>query len=218
MYGSLIPLSNTVRYLGAHLDNTLSFETHITTKCRAALSNLYRIRNIRRFLTREACETLLIATCISHLDYSNSLLCGLPPPPKSIDKLQRVQNFAAKVALSKSKYSSITDALHTLHWLPIRERIIFKIVTLVYKALHGRAPQYLQDLITKLPVTRTLRSNDDTTRLLIPRTKSKTFASRAFSVYGPTQSNLLPADIRESTSGDLFKSRLKTFLFESYFK
>ena len=134
--------------------------------------NLTRIKSIRRFLTREACETLVIGMCISHLDYSNGVLTGLPK--STTQKLQQIQSMASKIIL-RSQYSSTTEALQTLHWLPIVERISFKIITLVHKCIHGSAPQYLKDSITILPVKRNLRSNSDTTRLLVPHAKCKTF-------------------------------------------
>ena len=84
---------------------------------------------------------------ISHLDYANALVGGLPIC--SIDQLQRVQNIAAKIVLGKGRYDSSTRCLVELHWLPIQQRIEFKIITLVHKSLHGLAPQYQVDLLTR---------------------------------------------------------------------
>ena len=142
--GNLIPVSSSVKYLGGVLDADLTFNQHINAQCRKAMFNLSRIRNIRQFLTRSAAETLVIGLCMSHLDYLNALLGDLPE--KSIAKLQCVQNMMSKIVLNKSKYSSTTEALMELHWLPIRERINFKIITLVHKALIKEAPSYIQDL------------------------------------------------------------------------
>ena len=50
--------------------------------------------------------------------------------------MQAVQNMAAKITLGKRKYDSATSCLVQLHWLPIRSRIEFKIVSLVHKCLH----------------------------------------------------------------------------------
>ena len=78
----------------------------------------------------------------SHLDYANALYIGLPDC--DIAKLQQVQNAAAKLVLNKTKYDSATEALKELHWLPIRCRVIHKLLTLVYKALKGNAPKHSQ--------------------------------------------------------------------------
>ena len=142
-----IARSKVTKYLGAHLDSALNFKKHIKTKCKVAMFNLQRIRAARKYLTRSASNKLMVSLIISHLDYANGLLGGLPKC--TIDQLQQVQNIAAKLVLGKSKYVSSTRCLGELHWLPIQQRIEFKIITLVYKSLHGLAPQYLVNLLTR---------------------------------------------------------------------
>ena len=174
--------------------------------------NLQRIRAARKYLTRPACNKLMVSLVISHLDYANGLLGGLPK--STIDQLQRVQNIAAKIVLGKGKYDSSTRCLGELHWLPIQHRIEFKIITLVYKALHGLVPQYLTNLLTrKIQRREGLHSNDKTSQLEIPHTTRKTFAARAFSVLGPELWNQLPSDIQYINSYITFKKTLKTFLY-----
>ena len=114
----------------------------------------------------------MLATVISHLDYANAIMVGLPE--KHIAKLQHVQNIAAKVVLKKGKYTSSKDSLQTLHWLPIKSHINFKIAVLVYKCMHGQAPEYLQDLlITYVPGREGLRSETIIDRLIVPKTEEK---------------------------------------------
>ena len=82
-----------------------------------------------------------------------------------------MQNAAAKLVLGMKKHDSVTAALTTLHWLPIRARTDFKILTLVHKCLSGNAPSYLTDLLVTLGANREgLRSNNRVKCLLIPRT------------------------------------------------
>ena len=85
-----------------------------------------------------------------------------------------VQTMCAKLTLKKSKYDSTWEALAQLHWLPIKQRINFKIATITHKCLYGTAPQYLKDLLILAPTPRSLRSSNDKTRLIIPFTKCKT--------------------------------------------
>ena len=158
----------------------------------------------------------MVSLVISHLDYANGLLGGLPKC--TIDQLQRVQNIAAKIVLGKGKYDSLTRCLGELHWLPIQHRIEFKIITLVYKSLHGLAPQYLTNLLTRKVQRREgLHSNDKTSQLEIPHTARKTFAARAFSVLGPELWNQLPTEIQHINSYTIFKKPLKTFLYRKAF-
>ena len=106
--GSIIPKSPSVKYLGATLDENLNLKEHIFTKCKTAIASFVRIHNIQQYLTTDACSTLVLGLCISHLDYANALYYGLPN--KTISHLQRVQSMCAKLTLRKSKYST-TDAL-----------------------------------------------------------------------------------------------------------
>ena len=212
--GTAVYKSEEIRLLGAWLDSELNFKRHITKKCCAAMVNLQKLKCIRPYLTKDTCETLVLTLCISHLDYANSLLIGLPDV--TIAKLQRIQNMCAKVVLQQSKYSSSSTALKQLHWLPITFRIQFKIATMVYNCLHNKAPQYLKDLIQLQTIRHSgLRSNS-TTQIQLPIRKRKTFANRSFSVQGPIIWNSLPADIRDSTSIDIFKKKLKTHYFNQF--
>ncbi len=90
-------------------------------------------------------ETLIHAFMTSSLDYCNALLGGCSA--RLINKLQMVQNAAARVLTRIRKYDHISPVLSTLHWLPIKHRIYFKILLITYKALNGLAPQYLSDLL-----------------------------------------------------------------------
>ncbi len=93
----------------------------------------------------------------SKLDYC-ALLCGCSA--RLINKLQMVQNAAARVITSTRKYDHISPVLSTLHWLPIKHRIDFKILLITYKALSGLAPQYLSELLSQYSPPRPLRSQN----------------------------------------------------------
>ena len=111
--GGQVQRTHSTKYLGAHLDSRLDFKHHIKTKCKAVMLNLHRIRSARKHLTRTAYNKLVVALVLSHLDYTNSLLGGLPK--SSINKMQAVQNIAAKVTLRKQKYDSATSCLFQLY-------------------------------------------------------------------------------------------------------
>ena len=212
---NLIEMSTCVKYLGGGLDARLSFKQHIAMVTNKAMGNFFRIRGIRKYLNQNACETLLPGLVISHPDYSNAILYGLPEV--DINKMQRIQNMCAKLTLNRGRYESTTAALKELHWLPIRLRITFKLMT-AHKCIHGDAPEYLKDLLIRSPPPKTnLCSTTYTTRLIVPHVKLKTFASRSLSVCEPTEWNLLPTNIRDISSYDVFKKAVKTHLFISHY-
>ena len=129
----------------------------------------------------------------SHLlDSCNGVLTGLPD--KEINKLQRMQNAAARLVAGSKKQEHITPVLQILHWLPIRARIDFKILLITYKALNNQAPNYISDILTKYKPTCKLRSADKNL-LIIPRTNSKHYGERAFSAAAPRLWNALPLNI-----------------------
>ena len=119
---------------------------HITKTSSAAFYYLYNIRRIRKYLSKECTETLIHAFISSRLDYCNSLLYGLPA--YQIQKLQRVQNSAARLVFHESKFCHITPLLRALHWLPVAYRIVFKILLLTFKAIHKLAPTYISELVS----------------------------------------------------------------------
>ena len=89
--------------------------------------------------------SLVTALVLSRLDYCNSLLINLPLT--HIQRLQSVQNAAARLIFNLRRCDHITDALISLHWLRVPERITFMVATLTYRALHGSAPPYLLGVI-----------------------------------------------------------------------
>lgn len=211
MNGEEIKKSDCVRLLGAWLDANLGFKQHVRTKVKKAMSNLFRLKKIRKFLTKEACESLVLSLCISHLDYANCLLVGLPDV--TLKPLQMVQNMCAKLVLNRDKYQSNMKALRDLHWLPIRSRICFKLLSIVFKTLNNEGPKYLKDMLIIEQKGRTGLRSSSNNNLLVPFTAKKTHASRSFSVKGPHLWNNLPIDIRNSLSTEEFKAKLKTYLF-----
>ena len=191
----------------------MNFKRHISVKCKTAMWHIHQIKNIRAYLTQDACETLVLGMVISHLDYANSLFIGLPL--RDINRLQRVQNIAAKLVLNNN--ASSQECLKQLHWLPIHLRVQHKVLTLVYRCLNGHGPKYLKDKLELHSSERTgLRSNDMFQRLKIPFTKHKTFAGRSFRGVAALWWNNLPNRIKQSNSIETFKATLKTFLFTKF--
>ena len=185
------------------MDQYLSFRQHILKKCNMAVINLQRIKAIRRILTVEATKTLVHGLVTSHLDYSNAILYGLPKV--DIQKLQHVQNCAAKLILKKNKYNSSVGALKELHWLPITLRISHKILSLTHNCIHRKAPKYLQDLTFYKGGRQGLRSANNGITLKQPRTKYKTFANRSFGCAALKLWNRLPQYLCEITGIIQFK-------------
>ena len=148
----------------------------------------------------------------NRLDNCNSLLVGVSS--QLLQRLQVIQNAAARLVTGVRRSEHITPILHDLHWLPVRRRITFKTAVLVYKRLHDMAPQYLQTYCepTSTVASRRLRSAHSG-RLTVPRTRTN-YGDRSFAVQGPRVWNSLPAELRApDITLTTFRNKLKTFLF-----
>ena len=157
--GCDIPFSQSVRNLGFYLDETLSMDAHIKYLCRILFCHLRRIGKIRCFLSTDAANKLAVSLILSRSDYCNSLLAGIPD--NKLNKLQRIQNHAARLVLRKSRHASATALLRTLHWLPVKARIRYKIACLCFQCIYQNSmPPYISDLLHPYCPSRTLRSLD----------------------------------------------------------
>ena len=172
-----------------------------------SLRNLWRIR---RFIDNKTCHHAVRALIISRLDYCNSLFTLLLG--KDIKRLKSIQNRAARLVFNVGRATPTTPLLRELHWLPIPQRIQFKLCLHNHKIITSSAPEYLSNCISLYKPSRTLRSSQDTTRLQIPRS-NYSFSAKCFGVTAPKAWNNIPQHIREMTSTPLFKQHLKTYLF-----
>ena len=148
------------------------------------------------------------------LDYCNSLLYSISDG--LLQRLQSVQNAAARLVTGTRRSDQITPVLRQLHWLPVRQRFVFKIAGLVHQSLAGAAPAYLADDFHLLSDAglRPLRSHsNDIKKLIVPRTHNK-LGDRSFLAAGPRLWNDLPPGLRQpGLSFDSFRRSLETHLF-----
>jgi len=213
--GETIMPKAKVLNLGGVLDSTMSMEAQVNKVIKSVYYHLRQVSLIRKHLTREACATLINATVTSRLDFQNGLLAGLSD--KTLHRLQVAQNNAARVLARAGRREHITPILSSLHWLPVKQRIIFKVLTTVHKALHTpTAPSYIREQLVLYQPGRELRSSSDPWTLDSPRVRTQ-YGTRCFSFFGAKLWNSLPADLRHPQTVAVFKKKLKTFLFNEAF-
>ena len=205
--------SSHAKNIGVIFDSSMTMSQHINAIVKSGYYHLRDIAKIRNVLTLDTTKILIHAFVVSKIDSYNSLIFGLPK--HLIDKLQHLLNAAARLIMVANKYDSITPILKELHWLPIEQRIIFKINLITFKCLNNLAPSYLKELLTFYRPNRTLRSSSDKLRLVTVPYNLKTYGYRSYSVQAPILWNSLPFHIRSADSINSFKSKLKTYLFKS---
>ena len=137
----IIPVSSSARNLGFIFDPDMSFSEQINSVSKSCHFHIRDIRRIRHLLPLSAATALANSIVSSKLDYCNALYSGISQ--SNLNKLQRIQNSLARVITNTSKYQHIPPTLKKLHWLPIKQKIDYKLCLLTYKTLTNQQPTYL---------------------------------------------------------------------------
>ena len=205
--------SPTARNIGAFLDVEMNMRCQLNNTLRACYYQLHSLAQICRHLSEDAAVKLWNAFITSRIDNMNSLLYKIPD--YRLARLQMVLNNTARLIkqIRKSSPHHISDILHELHWLPIEQRIKYKILLLMFKCHIKEAPLYLMDMNNPYEQQHHwLRSSEK--ELLTETQTAKTYGDRAFSRAGPKLWNKLSLSIRHSNTLSEFKSSIKTELFK----
>ena len=146
--GHCIRFVERAKILGVYLDSILSLDIQVQKVAAACFNTIRLLSRIKHFLTSEHLKMLVCALVLSKIDYCNILYYGLIA--ETIGKLQNVQNSAARLACKVNGFDKVsTDALfHKLHWLKVKDRIIFKVLITVRKCISGNAPVDVMNLIS----------------------------------------------------------------------
>ena len=211
----LIKPAVSVQNLGAHFDQMLTMVSFINYKIKVASYNLQRIGSIRKYITAGICPKLVVELVTSYIDYCNGLLGGLAA--KDVDRIQRIQNRAARLVTRSKAAMHITPIRKDLHWLPIQQRINYKTIVTVYKCIHRLAPNYLSSLLTTRTRDNRLRQKQ-VCHELNTHSCTKLVCKQAFSTRAQELWNKLPLNIRTIRTLQYFKQTFKTHLFQSAYR
>ena len=203
--GHSVRFSNEVKNVGVWLDKNLNFNSHvnhIVSHCYKLLKDIGRIRNV---LSKQHTEMLIHAVITSRLDYCNSLFFNMSK--SNLQKLQKVQNTAARLIAKKNRRYSASMILNELHWLKVESRIVYKIIIIVYKCIRGIGSNNFEIKYKNY----NCRPND---YLLLETNDAKTkYGTRTFDYAGPRLWNALPVKVRMDENIITFKKNVKTILF-----
>ena len=197
-----IRFTNIAKNLGILIDD-VSFEgqvNQVVKSCFAFIKDLY---SINMYLTKAHVKSLICSYVFLRIDYCNALYYGINGC--LTNKLQYVQNAAARLIQRKFKMPSLEDVYNEMHWLRVKERTVYKILLIAHKSITGKAPLALCNMF--VPSTHQRLSMVQETRV-----HSK-FGERAFGHIGPKLWNLLPQKLKAEKNTETFKKLLKTFMF-----
>jgi hypothetical protein len=219
--GVPVTAADTVRNLGVTLDAQLSMKQHVDNVVRSCFYHLRQLRSVRGSVPADAMKTLVHAFISTRIDYCNAILYGVSAAV--CRRLQAVLHAAARLITGVKRNEHITPTLRdTLHWLPVPQRITFKIALMAFDCIRGQCPTYFRDICKPVEsvVARARLRSADRHDVIVPRTRTIRFGKRSFRVSAPTVWNNLPSKLRgPDTNREQFKSGLKTWLFErAYFQ
>ena len=204
--------SESVRSLGIIFDEKLTLKHQINNVKKKAVYNLINIARISKLIDKPSRIKLVHNLVFSQLDFCNSLYYGLPD--NTLRPLQLIMNSASRLICGLPRFSRerITPYSISLHFLPIKARIIYKICILVFKALSSGQPKYLRELISEQISQRGLR-NQFPGKLIEPIIGTSAYSNRCFMYCAPRIYNSLPRAVCEAENVHIFKKLLKTELF-----
>ena len=174
--------AKSARNLGVIFDKNFNFCSHISAIRSSYIYHIWDLQRIRRYLDPESAKLLANALVSSRFDYCNSLLSGIAET--DLTKLQRIMNSLASVVTKSPPFTRSVPLLRSLHWIPVKYRVHFKVCLLTYKALHEEQPVCFRSSIATFLPSRSVRSSRGIT-LSVPRIKTNTGA-RAFGSCAPS--------------------------------
>jgi hypothetical protein len=204
--GECIRFANSAKYLGILFDSLLAFDLQIQRVTSVSYMHLRKISSIRNRISKSNLEVLVHAFISSQLDYCNILYVNLPK--KLLNKLQKLQNAAIRIIFNVRSRHPVTSFFAQLHWLNIEQRVIFKCLLLVFKTIHGLAPNALNNMIV-------IRNENNLTLQNVYYNNSK-YGKRAFIYYASRYWNSLPQNIRCSINVLSFKTSLKSYFVTNF--
>ena len=203
---SIVP-STSIKNLGVYFDSYMQFDTHITHICKKSVGNIMFINRIKDNFSKGARIIVIQSLVLSIMNYCIKIWGSTCLT--QLQRVQKVQNFAAKVALGGAKYDHVTPFLRELKWLRVKDKYTYELGLSVYNIINKNVPSWLSSLPTR-GETRS-RNTRQEHQLHVPSTRTH-MAARSLLVSGPVLWNSLPDSIRNSKSLPTFKKELKNYL------
>ena len=207
--GFAIEKSVNVKNLGVYFDKFLLFDGHIDAVCRKVNGTLIYLNRIKDRFDNEMRGMVVQSLAISILNYCLKIWGSTTK--QQLQRIQKLQNFAAKVIDGKAKkYDHASPILNHLQWLTVKQKINFDLCVVIFKILHNLLPPWLFNLVRVGDRrSRQTRFNND---LFVSRTNTD-LGNRAFVVQGPSVWNKLPNHLKQITNINSFKINLKKNIY-----
>jgi len=203
--GSEIKKVDCAKSLGVTIDKNLNWSSHIYDVTKKVSSSIGALKRIRPFISTETAQQIYNALIQPHFDYCSIVWSGLSQ--ELSDRLQKLQNRAARVITKTNYETPSTQILNDLRWDTLAVRREKQKAMLMYKTISKSAPVYLQELFSAKHNQRNLRNCENVLKLPMPRTE---YLRKSFCYSGAKLWNSLPPEVKGSKSASQFKKALKS--------
>jgi hypothetical protein len=167
---NLIPITE-VKDLGLFLDSLLSYNKHIQALSSSCISKLGQINRVKHLFDKKTLARIIDTLVVCKINYCSSVWSNTSEG--NVDKIQLIQNYAARIISGVQKFDHISPTISALGWLPIEEHLLYRDTPVMFKCINGQAPSYLCDKFKQRDQVhdRNTRSNED---LDIPKFRTGT--------------------------------------------
>ena len=158
---------SSTKSLGVYIDENLSWNTHIESVCEKISSALGLIKLIRNFVPFQTLLNIFNGLVKPQLDYCSMVwgCCSI----SLAEKLQKLQNRAARILLSAPYDCNATDLFRRLNWKNLRNQRLYTKAIMMFKTLNGEIPDYLSTEFIFRNDTTSYRLRNSEMRLALPQ-------------------------------------------------
>ena len=202
---------SSAKSLGVLIDQNLNWECHIQSICKKIASTLGAIKRIRHLVPFSMLMNVYNSLVQPHFNYCNVVWgnCGIGLS----DKLQKLQNRAARILMSASYDWNVDDLFRALGWRKLKHQRLVSTAIMMYKTLHGMTPEYLRSRFVSRDDITMYRLRNTENKLALPQPRTN-YLKKSFSYSGAGLWNSLSQDLQSAASLNDFKTKLSHHSFE----
>ena len=203
---------NTYKVLGIHFDEVLSWRKQVNVVIGRAVSNFLQINRLGKFLTTESKTNLCQSIVLSHFEYCNNVYLNMDKSLKN--KIQKIQNWCIRFIFNvkRRQHCDYDACLKKLNWLNMENRRIKQGLTLIYKILHGLAPDYLCDMFSLVSEIHNVNTRSAISSIWINKSITSQIHLKAFTVEMAKIYNSIPEDLKKCNNVFSFKNKIHVYL------
>ena len=203
---------NTADYLGVKIEQSLLWDSQIQKVCSQLSRKVGLLSRLRKTISKEILMKIYMTSIQPCIDYALTIWGNTTL--KNLAKVQRIQNYAARIITGEFDYINVrgVDLVKKLGWMSVKQRFDYFCLLLMFKCIHGLAPDYLTcNIIMECEVSSRTTRSTNSSNLYVPYVDNE-IVTKTLMYTGAKLWNSLPSHLKDLTSIDVFKCKLKRFI------